>query len=553
MKLLRNYLFQALMFVVAVLAMQSCSCNKSSVEDKLNKIASDKAALIVVGDVEHVLNALEVEVKDGKLVLPEYLSDLFAAAGESRNFEDMNDDLDEFDGGIDFTNAVLVMNNISTRPSFVLNFDVNDDEQLYKFMSDMDEDVSKDDFDGYTVIGDEHASILIKDNSAYFVMKNGRVLAEDKAIEELEDWFDKAAEKPLADWKKQYLTAENTDAAAILNCAKLADLLNYMSRSEREQLQLFEKQAGCKIRDMNIAAKFSLNGPSVNINLSIMNSDGQVLDNPLGKEVNTDLLAYTRPNDFAVATFSISDKGLDAISTVVNSLFDKDMNRYKEWSNEYYNKYMNYYGDSYYYGQAVYYSNKYDQASTEKEMFNSFKNAVDGDFMIAAGLGSDCHSLEQLVRSNSEAGVHVVAAASCKNGNQRVIYDAMYNLCHSTDSVMSGSAPADNFSVKIDRDLTIYCALDGTNIVMSNEPITKGSSNNFNTADFAGKSLALQLSIPANHELISEYNLPCGLLVNASAEKMSYDLNVTLTDTKQNIVPAACKIMAALIRGYGGF
>ena len=99
MKILNNYIFQTLLFVAAVLSMQSCGCNNDkfdTVDKKVTEIMSDDVAVAYSGDVDRLFTALDVTVKDDVPQMPQYMTDLlnvFASKSDRQSFEDLLQEL----------------------------------------------------------------------------------------------------------------------------------------------------------------------------------------------------------------------------------------------------------------------------------------------------------------------------------------------------------------------------------------------------------------------------------------------------------------------------
>lgn len=542
MKSLHNYFFKAILCLSAVLVFQSCSLGgKASIENKIDDFVSNDVDLVAVGDINHVLSALEIEVKDGGLQLPDYFEEIAALDGRRsvRELEEVQDMLSE-KTGIDYTNVVLAVKGLSTRMDMVICFNVDDPEALESFLMDKNDDIMLSDDGDYKLLGNEKASIVIKGKNAYFILRNGRPLAEDRAIAALEKWQEKASEKPLDNWKKEYL-AQNSAAAAIYNMESVSNLLgNY--REFREFEKSFSKQSGVDISDICIGARFAFEGNAAKLNLCAFDKSGKIVQNPYGGAFDTDLLKYTTDTDLIAAGCALDREGFSMVENSFAAIIDQEIEN------------IRYYQDYYNYGYDSSANQEISMLTSLKNTMTRLANSLDGSAMVAMGYdGKNLKSIKTLSSANPEKIFHFVGAVAVKNGKGRELFK---NLCSSLDEIAAAtrsdstlyvpSTPSgDTFSVKVGSGrsaMTIHCLLDGNNIVFSNTEITTDGGSNFSTDLFKDKTLAVQLSVPKDQNLIAEYDLPCGFSASLSIVDMNYDLEVSLPGTKQNIVPALVKI-----------
>jgi len=560
-KLHRNYFLQALLFVLAVVGMNSCSCNsKETIEDKLTYLVSDDADVIMTGDISRALSALEISVKDDKLVLPDYLLDFVSTAGGRRSARELDESTDLIKG-IDYTNAIVALRFEGEVPDMLISFNVTDEDEFYKSLTDINEDFDIEESGDYKVItNNEKAAFLIKDNLATFVIEHGNPADVDDAVELLDKWIAKAEESPLADWKKSYLTQP-----AIFSAWYGFGMLNEANPYAMQKLQEQLDAAGVdfKFDELSCGIRLDLAGSSAKANITMFDSNGEVMKNPCAGTFDTSLLDYAISTDYVAASVAINEKGINSFVKAFRTIISKEIESRR--NSAYYDSW-----DEQYISQLTEMSN----------VVVSLAESFDGNAMVALGTAPGV----TLSGSNftEPSTYHFVAAVKCKPGKTRQIYDL---LCQGLDAACASSAnnyydapiaadsvavapaaeavevaaPAANFGDSYSNRMRVqngynsnydpiytyinlYAKIEGNTIVFSNAPISRNGGSNFDRNVFGSNATAVQINLDKDSPLLSAFDLPCGVDATITATD-TFDMDITFSGTSQNFVPALVKII----------
>lgn len=511
MKIFRSYFFQALLFVAAVVAMQSCSCNKlESPADKLDDCVPDDVDMVIVGDVARVLEQAGIGVKDGGLELPGYLTDAidFFNGDSEIVAETLGTDI-----GIDWTNAVFAAKGISTGdPDAIICFNVTDEDKLYSAMEGLSDKIEKDQEDDYITIGDHSGSILIKDHTGWMVMSDGRPLAGEKAVKMLEKWREKAQKKPLADWKKQYLTQQ----------AAVTMLISGREIRDREANQGAMLVTGEPMAGSWIGATVDFDGSSLRCAMTMFGKDGKTLPDNMVGAINTDLLKYAGKDALVAVAGNLKPV---AISTIAARELSSIRNDYR------------YHG--YYYSTSHYLEMK-------EKFWEQIPTHVNGTVMAFVGM-------------DHQHKPSVTVAVECKSAQAaQELESSLREMVMSKEGqidvpVEVPAAEGDSIAQPVraypytPEQLGCYTRTDGNVLVVSTEPAQQGANNRFDADVFNGKGVAAQVIFDNKGDLLGGYDLPYGMDIKASAgTDMDVKASVTLTDTQMNIIPAFVKTICIL-------
>lgn len=557
-KLHKNYFLQALLFVLAVVGMNSCSCNsKDTIEDKLNYLVPDNADIILTGDISRAMSALEISAEDGKIVLPEYFLDFVSTTVDRRAAREIEENTD-YIKGIDFTNAIMAMRLADRRPDVVAAFNITDEDEFYNALTDINEDFEIEESGDYKVITyDERAAFLIKDGLATVFFEEGEPLEVDDAVEALDKWIAKVEESPLADWKKTYLT-QPAIFGAWYNIGTLSDL---EPKAKREFQNLLDAQnIDLKLADLSCGLRFDLAGPSAKANFTLFEKDGEIVKNPCAGTFDTALLDYATPTDYVAASVAFSDKGMKNFINAYKSIINQQINERR---------------------QSPYYDSWDEQYISElqgiSEIVTNIAESFDGNAMVAMGTASDATlSGSDLLDPNT---YHFVAAVKCKPGKAREIYNMMCmgidaacaQSAETTDSAMVAPtaevAPAvvpaakdyaDSYNNRIRFEngydsnynstysyIDLYAKIEGNTIIFSNASISRKGGSNFDRNIFGSNAIALQVNLDKDSPLLKAFDLPCGINATITATD-TFDMDITFSGTSQNFVPAIFKIISGL-------
>ncbi|MDE6396883.1 MAG: hypothetical protein K2K84_06405, partial [Muribaculaceae bacterium] len=318
MKLLRNYLFQTLLVVAAVLSLHSCSCSgPKTMEGKLDKV-SDKAQLIVTVNIEKLFEQLDITVSDkGTIELPSYITKCVNMIGADKKSLRK---LTEFKG-IDYTQAVIAGYDLDddeyyddekekwvSGDQFVMMiFNVSDEDDFVKSVKDADSNAWCGDSEGYTVVttSDGHGpKFLIKDGLAYLVK-------DDISVSDLERRLEAAKDVPLASWKKDYLSADDSEVAVLLS----GDIFDQLPKDAQRTLSM---GMDVDLMTASLGYKGDLNGPTASVTCAFLDKDGNPVKLDFTKNIDTSLLKYVNENDLAVGAAGLSS--LSRFKTILNQM-----------------------------------------------------------------------------------------------------------------------------------------------------------------------------------------------------------------------------------------
>lgn len=550
MKLYKNYLLQALLFIVAVVGMNSCSCNKETgIEDKIKVLVSDDVDMVITGDAARLLAALEIQDKDGTLELPDYLTELISETAGRRAVGQMEEGLSNIKG-IDYTNSLFAARVHGERPDMIFAFNVTDVDDFYNSLVDIDEDFDLEEEGDYKVITEsEKAIFLIKDGLAVALFKNARLMGSEKAVDELEKWKEKAQDKPLADWKLAYLKEP-----AVTNMWAGFEFAAKMNRGDFAEAQNMYAEMGGKgkIADMSMGIRFDLDGNSAKLGAVVFNSDGTSVSLPYAGKFDTNLLDYATANDYVAGSIALNDNAMQIMRKVVSDEVGKDVRYYRNMANEYgYDHYM-----------YQYYMERAIEARAQSESIMTLVDAIEGNAMMAAGTRSDV-ALGEISMDNIN-DLHFVLAFNCKAGKAKDVYNT---ICTAVDAMTGNDSTyvanygsSYNTRIRIDsrydyntytyRDVYMgfYARVDGNTVILSNAPIEKAGGPNFDRNLFASSCMAVQFNAEKTSTLLGKYDLPCGFALNASlGTTATAEVTASLPGTYQLFVPALCKIFAAFM------
>lgn len=140
------------------------SCNK--VENKMESMIPDDAAVVVKINLPSLISNLKVEIKDGKIVLPEKFAKMLEEKGE-----DFNKDADKLvKAGIDFTSSIYFFMPDVKEGSIVTLIPVSNPDKLKKFISE-EEKATFESKDGLELASKGETAYAIKDG--ILIVTNG--------------------------------------------------------------------------------------------------------------------------------------------------------------------------------------------------------------------------------------------------------------------------------------------------------------------------------------------------------------------------------------------
>ena len=452
------------------------------------------------------------------------MNDFIDAVASSRERSEIEEGLDEFQG-IEYNSVVFAGKVKDNDVDFILNFGVSDVDKFYKFLSDKDSDFSKKEFDGYVSLQTDKGAIIVDDKEAYIVFKDSDILKGAKAINEIEKWMEEAKEKPLADWKREYLDQESF-VSGWLNLAWIKDI---SPRGWKEFESIADKLPGLSVNNLSIGYRLNIHDKAATTNVTVFQGD-KVMKCPFGGKFDASLLKYAGKNDVLVIGASVNNTTVNLARLFINKHFDEQI--------EYLQDDIKYYNDRYS-------SNRLNETLAAKQLFNRIADSFDGSVMFSAGVNSGV-SLEELSHMNDFNATHLVLAAKMKPGKANEVVKTLmdeafnkgyYSLINTIDN--------NNWSIGTE-DVTIKIMIDGDNLVCyTGDSSTSGG--NFDKAFFENTWFAYELKADAGMDLLKKYKLPCGYDAKIRAEEMSFDAEASFPGSEFGFVQTLSSILQGIL------
>ena len=531
MKLLRNYCFQALLFVISVVMMQSCSCNKnSSLSDKLNAVVSDKTQLVLTGDIERLFEQMEIKVVNGKVELPDYLATAINGnLGEAykHNFYRVIENLK----GVDYNNALLAFNNIGVNMEALFVFGVEDESDFVDTFEKLSKSYAKGSAGDYATVGGDFFQIFVKDHLGFMVYTIGGFQKGEKGAETIDAWMKEASETPLTTWKKDYLTQEAV--GTMLFATEAANVLPGMAERMKAQLAPVGLDS---LASGYLGMSCKLDKQDINLSIVSMDKDGKQIETSMMGKFNEALIGYASNIDIFAASLDMNQKGYDSLSKGISAQ-------------------LNQIGMLLTNSQAQYVKDLYTRVANLPSEYLS-----EGGMFLAASLAEDVDPVKLLSDPSSLSNYHIVFAADLKPAKAqeafKLITESLSNLSNipledtSAKSEIPGmkqntltSRYISDYDFYNETDkyetLTMNIGLDGNVLVISNAPIRKSDVKQFDKEVFKSSMVAMQLvlneSVPS---VKKQLNLPFGVNAYSKSTGATTELNIKVTDTQKNIIPA---------------
>ncbi len=150
--------------LAAMVLLLITSCNK--VENKMESMIPDDAVVVAKINVPSLISNLKVEIKDGKMVLPERFAKML-----EENGEDFTKDADKLvKSGIDFTSSIYFFMPDAKEGAMVVMLPLSDEAKLKQFLSE-EEKVTFESKDGLEVASKGTDGYVIKDG--VLIVTNG--------------------------------------------------------------------------------------------------------------------------------------------------------------------------------------------------------------------------------------------------------------------------------------------------------------------------------------------------------------------------------------------
>lgn len=487
--------------LVCAAVMMLASCSKSvSVNDKAKEYLPDDCVLMMSGDIERVLNALECKTNsDGQIELSDDLAALARGASSMDEFLEFK--------GVNWDNVVVGSRVKGDNVTTMILFSVLDKDAFCKSAQDADENIEIEEEDGYTIVGEKRAAIAIKDNVGIIVIKDtGRPVKRNKMVSTIEDWRAEAKENSMADWKIDYL-AESRVFNMLMNCKKLSKMYPDMDAIYGINPVMKDIMKGY------IGLSFDVDGLQAVAKGEAFDAEGKPMKMEGAGAFDSSLLAYASPKDIFAAGMGVgSTKGnAQLLSTI---------------------PYMN------------------EQMIAQiQQVYDLFDNS---SIMFAAGPTGGLQSIADPQPDNW----HMVLAAKMAPGKAEEAMNLLRTM--NPDSTIANNPNEMTFRIVTgyreaepdygDYDdmyggfeetyATVYVKREGDVVIVSNAPIAK-QSNSFKAGEFEGKAVEAQLALSkADLKRITGMELPFGVnaVVDMAKDSNGGSFAIALTETTGTIV-----------------
>jgi len=503
--------FSPLLLGVMAFAVGLTSCSESadSIEDKLKDYVSDDATVVATLDLKRALDAADVTVTDeGTLELPKYLSTLANDMGKDER-KALNQLL-EFKG-FDWSNTVYAMKiDVNEKQAEdpkvegLIVFSVKDDDEFAASIEETDLKLDIEDEEGYKVVSNKDVAVLIKDHVGFLAFNQKGLCKVSKSAEIIETWKSEADDKPLADWKIDYLKKEKI-STTLLNCKDFYKLVKTQMSSY--ELSMLENLNLDKYVDSFVGMQFDIDKTNVSLAVNVFDKEGKDIKVDHLKNFDTDLLRYANSYDIAAAGLGIGD-----LNAAVNSII-KNVNPNAEETG-YIRQFANLFCNS-----SVFF------ACGPVDGLNSFNRPTFGNWHLVGAIKFE--NADKASQAVSLIG-NAMGLANDSSGNLTVNVPVDYEYDYYSGEYRTITAP-------------LYIKRDGQVVVLSNSATIGQGSSNIDKSVFKNKNFAFVAAMDKNNPLFTQFNIPFGVKALLASTASSAEATLSLTGTSGKFVEVLVK------------
>lgn len=524
MKIFIRYFFSTLVVLACAVLAQSCSDQNSDIKKKLSIVASSRDDVVMVGDLEHTLEQLDIKVANGRIMIPDQMRALAQEDSESTTALD-NMERGEIFKAVDMTSAV-VLGKMSGSTSYTLvYFNVTGSQQLKDALTTLDmSDVRVEREGDYDIVTDGNFALVVDGNDCFMVVRDGQPQTGSAAVSELSTWFDEAKNYPLEGWKKDYLAQ-----TCVMSMWLSSNMVRMFEPKGWDEINAKLSQfPDLKLENLSIGLRGNLEGESLKVNASLFNGD-KVMSNPFAGKFDTEMLRYTGPSDNVVMALALSSPGLQLLKAET----DKYMDRVKDEMNDIP---MNFNPDE----------DLYTTLMSSLTALSGLLDAMDGSVLYTCGLNTDAGLIG--MASQPSKMVRMLLAVKLKDNKGPVFMQEFikymdqygYEACsEGTGFKMVLEGSGDYF----------YATLDADCFVLYINRELAGGESIFDKNLFNKSWLTLQAVVKQDISLPLPFKLPFGACASLTSDKMSFDMTVSLTGTDKKFVLA----LVSMVRDFVTF
>ena len=254
----------------------SCSSDaERSLGEKLDAVATDESVYIAVGDIDRLLDQLDVTVKDGRLELPPYLQSLANMFAVSRMDRAAIDGVTERASGVNYGNAVFAVTPRGAGFAAMLAFGVDN-------AKDLDETLKN--------VGLHADEVAVRDGLGYVVFADREIKRGDAILAVVDEVRAAAESAPLASWKRDYLSEPKVFAQLSMP-KKAMELIGVRAGGTINLPSLIDESE-------YVGLRFDLDGQTAKTAIRNFDASGKALDLKYAGKADTALLDYAYPDDF---------------------------------------------------------------------------------------------------------------------------------------------------------------------------------------------------------------------------------------------------------------
>lgn len=389
--------------------------------------------------------------------------------------------------------------------------------------------------DGFTVYVADAFTLAIK-NDRLWVVKAPDAPTAVKAIKRVTD---KASERSILSVKGvgEALCGDEI----FIGTANLQPLMElykrFGSQFVRSEMALAMSSFTDKLSDAWAVGTFDIQGTVMDMKCRWLNHEGDEVEFPYGKEIDTDFMAYLSPDYYLSVAGGVDNeyvtRMVDAIRPMVDNAIAYDPNM-----ETFYNEY---YGPDYAQQQR---KASEMQQKIVASLLDMVKN-IDGTVSISAG----ATSLPELLYGNRMDNLLCLATVAMKPGKAA---EAMSVIAESLKSMIPAEAitlTPTMLTVKATPEVTFYATVNDNDLLISIRPIEKASGNPNLAKEMDDKNMAMVAYIPTFAPLTND-KIKFGARISWTATDKVADYRTELTDCNDNIVSAFIDLGMGLRDGY---